>query len=508
MPHRVGTQRRGRRCSPADQARAVALLLREEFGEPFGVWDASTGECLAGAADLPRPPGTAEKASADALGDGRYRLVLPVDEAGKVVLVAVGVIAGVARTPADAVREQARLQRWTQAVADRLRGAARSLRPGLGPDVSARRACDALLSLDDLFRRLRIHKEPARNQGRILQAASDLLRVEAVAWVPREADRLALVTAEDRVSPADCRHLVAVLEQTDWQQAGVVICNDVRAAPWGHAAPRIVNVLALPCVDEQPAGWALALNRTADGDPDGFRRADAAMLTTFVGLLGLHQRAAERYHDLKDLLLGLTRALTSAIDAKDVYTVGRSERVARFAVELGRELGLQEDELNDVCLAGLLHDVGMLGIRESVLCKPGPLTAEEYEHVKQHPILGYRILAGLKPLTHVLPGVLHHHERYDGLGYPEGLAGENIPLVARILAVADAFDAMGCARPYRSAMPDQHIVEVLSEGAGGQWDRKVIEAFLRCRDRLLGQRERGPEEASWHPVRFAFSPLP
>src|SRR4029079_19175916 len=126
-----------------------------------------------------------------------------------------------------------------------------------------------------------------------------------------------------------------------------------------------------------------------------FRRADAALVLPFASLIGLHIRASRRYLHIKDLLVGLTRSLTAAIDAKDAYTYGHSERVARAAVELGRELGLQESEQSDIYLAGLLHDIGKIGIRDDVLTKRGPLTDDEYKHIQQHPVIGHRILADL-----------------------------------------------------------------------------------------------------------------
>jgi HD-GYP domain-containing protein (c-di-GMP phosphodiesterase class II) len=214
-----------------------------------------------------------------------------------------------------------------------------------------------------------------------------------------------------------------------------------------------------------------------------------------VALLGLHARAARRYQDLKELLVGLTRSLTAALDAKDSYTFGHSERVARVAVELGRELGLSPDDLSDIYLAGLLHDVGKIGVRDNVLTKPGPLTREEYEHIKLHVTVGYNILSELHPIRNLLPGVLWHHERWDGQGYPHGLAGEAIPLLARVLAVADAFDAMSTARPYREAMPPHRVEEILAAGAGTQWDARVIEAFQRCRQKVHAIRQRGVGES-------------
>ena len=133
-------------------------------------------------------------------------------------------------------------------------------------------------------------------------------------------------------------------------------------------------------------------------------------------------------------------------------------------------------------LSGLLHDIGKVGIEDSVLRKPGKLTDEEYEHIKQHVNIGHKILFDLGKLEHVLPVVLYHHESWDGGGYPKQLGAEAIPLSARIVAVADAFDAMGSDRPYRMGMPDEKIDKIFRKGAGQQWDPDVVAAFFRIRD--------------------------
>jgi hypothetical protein len=308
--------------------------------------------------------------------------------------------------------------------------------------------------------------------------------------------------------------LVALLPAGSGDHPGEpFLCNDVSAQSWGARFPQLGNLLALPVVTQGPIGWLLAFNKRASevrgqrsevGGQEGpssltsdlcpltaFRKSDAALLLPFAALLGLHLRASERYHDIKDLLVGLTRSLTSALDAKDSYTYGHSERVARIAVELGREIGLSEDELGDIYLTGLLHDVGKIGVRDTILSKSGPLTPEEFEHIKQHVTIGYTILADLRPIRNLLPGVLYHHERVDGTGYPDGLTGEAIPLLARILAVADGYDAMSTTRPYRQALPCRKVEEILMEGAGKQWDKQVVEAFLRCRLRIHAIRQRG-----------------
>ena len=150
--------------------------------------------------------------------------------------------------------------------------------------------------------------------------------------------------------------------------------------------------------------------------------------------------------------------------------------------------------------------------------KPGKLTPEEQDHIRQHVTIGYSILADLRQIRNLLPGVLYHHERYDGAGYPDGLAGENIPLLARILAVADAYDAMTTVRPYRESMPWRTVEQILTDGAGTQWDRRVVEAFHRCRQKIHTIRQRGVGESLRQAIEGAlrnepdshhgFAPLP
>jgi HD-GYP domain-containing protein (c-di-GMP phosphodiesterase class II) len=188
------------------------------------------------------------------------------------------------------------------------------------------------------------------------------------------------------------------------------------------------------------------------------------------------------------------RALTSAIDAKDPYPCGLSDRVARLSVCLARRIGCSEDELDTIYLSGLLHDIGKIGIADHVLRKPGPLTKEELEHIKTHPQLGCKILDGVKQLDKVLPIVLHHHEAWDGSGYPDRLKGEECPRLARIVAVADSIDAMSSDRPYRRGIPDEKLDKILRDGAGRQWDAKVIDAVFQVRDELrkIGHSDREP----------------
>ncbi len=172
-------------------------------------------------------------------------------------------------------------------------------------------------------------------------------------------------------------------------------------------------------------------------------------------------------------------ALAVAVEAKDPYTRGHSERVAEFSVRLADAVGLYTHDFAIIRGAALLHDIGKIGISGSILRKPGSLTGIEFQQVKKHPGIGERICQSLKFARDMLPIIRHHHERFDGKGYPDGLKGEKIPLMARIVAIADAFDAMTSDRPYRPGMTVDEALGVLAEGAGTQWDPELVAVFIR-----------------------------
>jgi HD-GYP domain-containing protein (c-di-GMP phosphodiesterase class II) len=500
-----------KRTSVQEHARALAVVLREEFGVPFVFYDITTGECVYGLDPESNEPLQATldaatvlervaegRARVRPLPDGRYQLDLLLYRAQKPVSLATAVLQRLTDRPdkSAVAREQRMLQNWLQAVSDRLRLADQLLsrkRTEDAPSNQSTTAWEGLLALDQLARRLRVHKEAVQNQQRVLEAAFGVLPLHTLIWLPAERAQGMLCVGEPCLAPEQATQLVAALSQSpEFNPPAPLLCNHVTATPFGPRFGQIKNLLAFWLADHEPIGWLLALNKK---DAVPFRRSDAALLLPFAGMLELQIRWSHRYRDLKDLLVGLTRALTTALDAKDTYTYGHSERVARIGVELGRELGLNSDQISDIYLAGLLHDVGKIGIKDSVLRKQGPLTREEREHVQEHVTIGYWILAELRQIRNLLPGVLYHHERVDGTGYPDGLAGDNIPLLARVLAVADAYDAMSHQRPYRDAMPYRRVEEVLVQGAGSQWDKQVVDAFLRCRDRIHAIRQRGVGES-------------
>jgi putative nucleotidyltransferase with HDIG domain len=182
---------------------------------------------------------------------------------------------------------------------------------------------------------------------------------------------------------------------------------------------------------------------------------------------------------LEKLNLGTLTALARAIDAKSHWTAGHSERVTRLALQIARALGLNQEELNNLHRAGLLHDIGKIATPPEILDKPGQLSEKERKIIYEHPAEGARILEPIDDFASAIPIVFHHHERFDGSGYPAGLAGEAISLGARILAVADVFDAVTSNRPYRKGMPVDRAITIIKEGSGTQFDPKVVDAFVK-----------------------------
>jgi len=171
-------------------------------------------------------------------------------------------------------------------------------------------------------------------------------------------------------------------------------------------------------------------------------------------------------------------SLANAIEAKDEYAKGHIHRVSPCAAALGKFIGLDHDDINNLQKGGMLHDIGKIGIRDSILYKPGKLTAEEFEEVKKHPCIGEKICYPLQTLRPVLPIIKHHHEKYDGSGYPSGLVGENIPILARITAIVDVYDALTSRRAYRDAMPHKKAMKILSEEtADNKFDPLLFEKF-------------------------------
>ena len=192
----------------------------------------------------------------------------------------------------------------------------------------------------------------------------------------------------------------------------------------------------------------------------------------------INEELKEKNEELEQAYLDTIGILRQTVEAKDTYTRGHSDRVSAYSVLIGEKLGLDENTLHTLKIGGLFHDIGKIGIPDSILLKESKLDDEEYTQIKNHPSIGAHILGGVPMFKDILPIVLHHHERFDGRGYPSQLAGEDIPLVARIAAVADTFDAMTSKRSYRNELPLDVVIAEIEKCSGTQFDPKVAEAFL------------------------------
>ena len=180
--------------------------------------------------------------------------------------------------------------------------------------------------------------------------------------------------------------------------------------------------------------------------------------------------------------INVVRALAAAIDAKDEYTKGHSSRVALYSKMIAKRFGFNEDDQNEIYMVGLLHDVGKIGVPDEVINKTSKLTEEEFELIKKHPVIGNDILRTIKGREKLCAGARSHHERYDGKGYPDGLSGMDIPEEARIIAVADAYDAMTSRRSYREALPQEKVREEIEKGIGTQFDPDFAEVMIEMID--------------------------
>jgi len=237
------------------------------------------------------------------------------------------------------------------------------------------------------------------------------------------------------------------------------------------------EVLAHPVTrDSGPIGCLLAGEKS--GEDSEISSVDTQLLDAAADFLGVFLDNARLYQRQREIFLGTLQALTASIDAKDPYTRGHSERVAVLAAKLAEKVGMSPDHVERIRITGIVHDVGKIGVPEAVLRKTDRLTDAEFALMKQHPEIGYKILQDVPQFSDVLPGVLHHHERWDGNGYPRGLAGDEIPLDARILAIADAFDAMSSDRSYRPAMTRDNVMAEIRRCTGTQFDPSIAPLFL------------------------------
>ena len=499
--------------------------LRDLFGMRFSYWDGHSGTLLEagdhavteeGLATAVRSVASCRQAELRRCRGGALAMMLPVPIDRRRTQVAVGIFSAegeLAQVRTDAGRlidvhpaertwgpkapgwHADQLSCMARALSDKLRAEAkvRDLQDEVHITRTLAASYDGACLITSMAEQLRL----SNNEAELARVALERLQAAV------QAETLvAFLAANDRQTPCGSTRTespqIVVVGLEHWPEQALqamlqLIATKVSWKPWECElplrltpdAPVVHQLLAVPILDSSldtsqlesvgPVGWVAAVNHR---EQVPFGPVGTRLLNSVASLVAIHRSNRVLYRDRSEFVTSVVRALVSAIDAKDAYTSGHSERVARFAVRIALELKCSPKLVRTIYLSGLLHDVGKIGISDSVLRKTGRLTPAEAEHVRQHPELGCKILADLTHLVDTLPAVRHHHEEWNGQGYPDGLAGPEIPRTARIVAVADAFDAMTSDRPYRDGLSSAQAEDILREGAGLQWDPEVVSAFL------------------------------
>ncbi len=249
--------------------------------------------------------------------------------------------------------------------------------------------------------------------------------------------------------------------------------------PYGNSSSHTLvgSFLAIPIIIKNEVIGFLSLS----GKPDGssFTKEETQLALSLVAKMALKFENNALYESLYANYINTLKALITTIEARDSYTKRHSERVTKYALEIAEVIGLAEEERAAIKFACYLHDIGKIGVRDTVLLKPGTLTKDEFYDIKQHPVIGDSIVQSLAFLILERTIIRHHHEKWDGTGYPDGLKGVEIPLLARVVAVADAYDAMTSTRPYRTRRDHKHAVKELKSWVGRQFDPEMVNAFLK-----------------------------
>lgn len=250
------------------------------------------------------------------------------------------------------------------------------------------------------------------------------------------------------------------------------------------------------CVPVEIKGKRIGVLQAINKVGGAFEAEDLKLFQLFSNQVAIALDNARLYEEIKETFYNTSEALAEAIEKRDPYTGGHTKRVLWYSLAIAKHLGMTKEELEKVKLSAVLHDVGKIGIEDAILRKQAPLDEAERAAMSMHPLYGGEIMRRVPQLSDIVPGMLHHHERYDGLGYPARLKAEDIPLIARIIAVADTYDAMTTTRPYRKGLPTEVALAELKKFSGIQFDGRIVEAFLRAFD--AGEMEHVPSADETH----------
>ncbi len=261
-----------------------------------------------------------------------------------------------------------------------------------------------------------------------------------------------------------------------WASGRAEIVNDV------HSDPRFIEsavaLSSLMCAPLKAKDAVVGVIKLGNDQMVTYTAEDLKLFTTLASLAAVAIENASLYEQLKDAFYTTVYTLAETIEKRDPYTGNHTKRVMEYSLAIGKTLGLPEDDMARLQLGAVLHDIGKIGVRDSVLLKESSLTDEEFEQIKMHPAFGEEIISRISQLKSAIPGVRHHHEKFNGRGYPDGLAGDKIDITARIIAVADSFDAMTSNRPYREGLSLDAAFEELRKYSGSQFDPEIVDAFF------------------------------
>ena len=287
------------------------------------------------------------------------------------------------------------------------------------------------------------------------------------------------ISKPEKLSPVIQKEAEAQISRGNFGRAiskGIPL--SVPAEAFGKESGRRFSIMIAPLSSLERTIGAVVI--VFEESKDFIRQQTLRFLHILVDFFSLSLENAYLFNDLKSAYFDTIKAIANSIEARDPYTRGHSERVTRFSKAIAEELNWDKNEIKLIDWGGMLHDVGKIGISDSALNKPGKLTDDEYNEIKSHTLIGAQIVKDISFLEPVIPYVLEHHERFDGKGYPRGVAGENISIKGRLLAVADAFDAMTSDRPYRKALKPEDALNEILRNKGTQFDSEIVQAFERA----------------------------
>ena len=318
----------------------------------------------------------------------------------------------------------------------------------------------------------------------IIEMARQLTGAEVGLFTEAEGDDVVASLGVDDLEPFIAEALFEFTRRVRTENAPLVE-NDSAKLPDGAG---LVNLSALPVAAKGKESGVLLLANKRSGD---FNEQDTKLLLSIGQHAGIALENVRLHHELNEAYASTIAVLADAIEAKDAYTRGHCESVMRLAVEVARRLDLKGEKLDEVRYSALLHDIGKIGVPDGILLKPGKLMAEEFLIIQKHPAIGRDLVSRVPTLMRLTDAILHHHEKWDGSGYPDGLSGEGIPLAARIVGAVDAFDAMTTPRPYRDMVSHQAAVAELKRCAGTQFDPQIVDLIDQI---LQGGMEINPEK--------------